>query len=70
MYLKIAVLDTLAQLNPMPNLFILGYLGDGEGMVSCPRAQGWELKYLKDKKGPGQEDRGLKAPIPGGCALS
>jgi hypothetical protein len=47
----IAVPDTFAQFNPMPNLFMLGNRGDGEGMASCPRAQGWELKYLKDKKG-------------------
>jgi hypothetical protein len=30
----IAVLDTFDQLNPMPNLFMLGNRGDGEGMAS------------------------------------
>ncbi len=35
----IAVPDTFAQLNPMPNLFMLGNRGDGEGMASCPRDQ-------------------------------
>lgn len=39
----IGVLDTFAQLNPMANLFMLGYRGDGEGMASWVRDQGWEV---------------------------
>jgi hypothetical protein len=30
---SIAVPDTFAQLNPMPNLFMLGNRGEGEGMA-------------------------------------
>jgi hypothetical protein len=32
--LVIAVPDTFAQLNPMPNLFMLGHQAEGEGMAS------------------------------------